>query len=79
MRVAIVGGGMMGLCTAMLLGNEGHDVTVLERDAHAPPDPREAFESWEQLKRQTESEPQQRRVHLLAAKKARELKLKRSK
>jgi 2-polyprenyl-6-methoxyphenol hydroxylase-like FAD-dependent oxidoreductase len=47
MKTVIVGGGMIGLCTAMLLAGDGHDVTVLERDGHAPPDPGQAFESWE--------------------------------
>jgi 2-polyprenyl-6-methoxyphenol hydroxylase-like FAD-dependent oxidoreductase len=47
MRTVIVGGGMMGLCTAMLLAEDGHEVVVLERDGHVPPDPSEAFSSWE--------------------------------
>lgn len=47
MKTVIVGGGVMGLCTAMLLANDGHEVTVLERDGQPPPDPRDAFESWE--------------------------------
>lgn len=47
MRTVIVGGGMMGLTTAMLLANEGHEVIVLERDAERPPEPSEAFERWE--------------------------------
>lgn len=47
MKALVVGGGMMGLCTAMLLANDGHEVTVLERDEHGPPDPAAAFESWE--------------------------------
>ncbi len=47
MKTLVVGGGMMGLCTAMLLANDGHEVTVLERDAVSPPDPGAAFESWE--------------------------------
>lgn len=47
MKTAIVGGGMIGLCTAMLLANDGHEVTVLERDAQAPPDASDAFEGWE--------------------------------
>ncbi|MDQ1519662.1 MAG: hypothetical protein QOI55_735, partial [Actinomycetota bacterium] len=47
-RVLIVGGGVVGLSVAMLLGRDGHEVTVLERDAQAPPDnPREAWEEWE--------------------------------
>ncbi len=47
MKTVIVGGGLMGLCTAMLLADDGHEVTVLERDGRPPPDPRQAFESWE--------------------------------
>lgn len=47
MRTVIVGGGMMGLCTAMLLADQGHDVAVLERDADSPPEPTEAFERWQ--------------------------------
>jgi 2-polyprenyl-6-methoxyphenol hydroxylase-like FAD-dependent oxidoreductase len=38
---------MVGLCTALLLGRDGHDVTVLERDPVPPPDPREAWTAWE--------------------------------
>lgn len=33
----IVGAGVVGLGAALLLGRDGHDVTVLERDAEAPP------------------------------------------
>ncbi|MGC9962358.1 MAG: NAD(P)-binding protein [Acidimicrobiales bacterium] len=47
MKVTIVGGGMMGLCTAMLLTGDGHDVLVLERDVASPPDPLDAWDSWE--------------------------------
>lgn len=47
MKVTIVGGGLMGLCTAMLLGDDGHDVMVLERDSAPPPDPLDAWYSWE--------------------------------
>jgi 2-polyprenyl-6-methoxyphenol hydroxylase-like FAD-dependent oxidoreductase len=47
MKTVVVGGGMMGLCTAMLLATDGHQVTVLERDVHAPPAPEVAFEAWE--------------------------------
>lgn len=37
----------MGLCTAMLLARDGHDVTVFERDPAPPPDPETAWEGWE--------------------------------
>lgn len=47
MKVTVVGGGMMGLCTAMLLAGDGHSVLVLERDPAPPPDPLEAWSSWE--------------------------------
>jgi 2-polyprenyl-6-methoxyphenol hydroxylase-like FAD-dependent oxidoreductase len=47
MRVAVIGGGMIGLCTAMLLACDGNDVTVLERDGAEPPDPADAWEHWE--------------------------------
>lgn len=47
MKVVITGGGMIGLCSAMLLAKDGHDVTVVERDPAAPPDPRLAWETWE--------------------------------
>jgi 2-polyprenyl-6-methoxyphenol hydroxylase-like FAD-dependent oxidoreductase len=36
-RIVIVGAGMVGLGAALLLGRDGHDVTVLERDAEPPP------------------------------------------
>jgi 2-polyprenyl-6-methoxyphenol hydroxylase-like FAD-dependent oxidoreductase len=47
MRIVIAGGGMIGLCAGMLLADDGHEVTVLERDAAAPPDPAEAWDTWE--------------------------------
>jgi 2-polyprenyl-6-methoxyphenol hydroxylase-like FAD-dependent oxidoreductase len=47
-QVTIVGGGVGGLLTAMLLGNDGHEVTVLERDPTEPPEsPTAAWEAWE--------------------------------
>lgn len=46
--IAIVGGGAVGLTTAMLLARDGHDVTVLERDPlPPPPDPDAAWDEWE--------------------------------
>lgn len=47
MKVVIVGGGMVGLCTSMLLAGDGHEVTLVERDGAPPPDPAEAWSSWE--------------------------------
>lgn len=47
-RVAIAGGGMCGLAAAMMLADDGHEVTVLERDAGpVPPDPDTAYTSWD--------------------------------
>lgn len=47
-KIAIAGGGVVGLCTAMLLARDGHQVTVLERDAQPPPpDPLDAWDQWE--------------------------------
>lgn len=47
-RVTVVGGGIIGLSTAMLLAGDGHDVTVLERDGAPPPEPGEdAWRTWE--------------------------------
>jgi len=47
MRVITIGGGVGGLVTAMLLGQDGHDVTLLERDPEPPPDPGAAWAAWE--------------------------------
>jgi 2-polyprenyl-6-methoxyphenol hydroxylase-like FAD-dependent oxidoreductase len=47
MRVAVVGGGPIGLASAMLLAAEGCEVTVIEKDPHEPPTScQEAWESW---------------------------------
>jgi 2-polyprenyl-6-methoxyphenol hydroxylase-like FAD-dependent oxidoreductase len=46
-QVIVIGGGIAGLSTAMLLAGDGHQVTVLERDPSPPPDPRDAWATWE--------------------------------
>jgi 2-polyprenyl-6-methoxyphenol hydroxylase-like FAD-dependent oxidoreductase len=46
-RVAIIGGGLIGTCAAMMLARDGNDVTVLERDPAPPPPPDVAWEQWE--------------------------------
>jgi len=43
-EIVVVGGGLVGHCSAMLLAADGHAVTVLERDP-APP-PGSADEAW---------------------------------
>jgi 2-polyprenyl-6-methoxyphenol hydroxylase-like FAD-dependent oxidoreductase len=46
-NILIIGGGICGLGAAMLVARDGHDVTVLERDADPVPDsPHDAWENW---------------------------------
>jgi 2-polyprenyl-6-methoxyphenol hydroxylase-like FAD-dependent oxidoreductase len=46
-RIIVLGGGVCGLATGMLLRRDGHEVTVLERDAEAvPPSADDAWERW---------------------------------
>jgi 2-polyprenyl-6-methoxyphenol hydroxylase-like FAD-dependent oxidoreductase len=47
MRILMVGAGMVGLCAGMLLADDGHDVTLVERDPAPPPDPGQAWSAWE--------------------------------
>jgi 2-polyprenyl-6-methoxyphenol hydroxylase-like FAD-dependent oxidoreductase len=46
-RIVIIGAGVVGLGTAMLLAGDGHQVIVLERDPISPPEPVEAWERWQ--------------------------------
>jgi 2-polyprenyl-6-methoxyphenol hydroxylase-like FAD-dependent oxidoreductase len=49
MLVVVVGGGICGLGTAMLLARDGHDVTLLERDPD--PVPETALDAWARWER----------------------------
>ncbi len=46
-HIIVLGAGLGGLTTAMLLARDGHDVTVLERDPAEPPPAARAWEVWE--------------------------------
>ncbi len=47
-KIVILGGGVIGLSAAMLLRQQGHEVTLLERDrGPVPRSPHEAWEAWE--------------------------------
>jgi 2-polyprenyl-6-methoxyphenol hydroxylase-like FAD-dependent oxidoreductase len=46
--ILVLGAGLNGLSLAMLLAKDGHEVTVLERDANEPgDDPEAAWNGWE--------------------------------
>ena len=47
MEIAVVGAGIGGLGTALMLAQAGHRVTVLERDPAPPSDPEETWERWD--------------------------------
>ncbi|MEX0874873.1 MAG: FAD-dependent oxidoreductase [Actinomycetota bacterium] len=60
-EVLVLGGAVCGLATAMMLARDGHDVTVLERDAADVPDTVDAaWSSWER-----KGVPQFRQAHVL--------------
>jgi 2-polyprenyl-6-methoxyphenol hydroxylase-like FAD-dependent oxidoreductase len=47
-EILVLGAGLNGLSVAMLLARDGHDVTVVERDAAEPPtNPQRAWEEWD--------------------------------
>jgi 2-polyprenyl-6-methoxyphenol hydroxylase-like FAD-dependent oxidoreductase len=47
-RIVVLGAGVCGLTTALLLARDGHEVTVLERDpGPVPQSLEEAWEAWE--------------------------------
>jgi glycine/D-amino acid oxidase-like deaminating enzyme len=46
-QVVILGAGLGGLSTAILLARDGHEVTVLERDPADPPAPEQAWDGWD--------------------------------
>ena len=47
-RILVLGGGVIGLATAMMVARQGHSVTILEHDSEPlPASPEEAWRAWE--------------------------------
>src|SRR3954454_19353288 len=46
-RIAMIGGGIVGLSASLMLARDGHHVTVLERDPAPPPGTDAAWNGWE--------------------------------
>lgn len=62
-HVAVIGGSVAGLGVGLALAQNGHRVTILEKDATPlPPTPLEAFESWDRR-----GSPQVRHSHAFLA------------
>ena len=47
LNIVVIGGGVTGLLTGMVLADDGHRVEILERDPSLPTDPRQAWDDWE--------------------------------
>ncbi|MFJ7078558.1 NAD(P)/FAD-dependent oxidoreductase [Streptomyces sp. NPDC098781] len=47
--VIVMGGGPVGLTSALLLAGDGHDVTVLEKDRAGFADPSDAWDRWARI------------------------------
>ena len=45
-RIVVAGAGVAGMCGAMMLARDGHQVVVLERDAAPPVEPDLAWDRW---------------------------------
>jgi glycine/D-amino acid oxidase-like deaminating enzyme len=47
-KIVVLGGGVIGLSTELMLARQGHGLTVFERDSEPlPGSPEEAWQAWE--------------------------------